>query len=61
MEEEDGTRRGRSHVVVPCRADNGGATQLHRPDRGSDIDWTTEDEKRRGVEEEGDSVAQEQD
>ena len=61
MGEEDGTRRGRSHVVVPCRADNGGATQLHRPDRGSDLDRTSEDEKRRGVEQEDDGVAQEQD
>ena len=61
MGEEDGTRRERSPAVVPGRTDDGGAMQLHRPDRGSNLDLTTEDEKRRGVEEEGDSVAQEQD
>ena len=61
MGEEDGTRRGRSHVVVPGQADDGGATQLHRPDRGSDLDRTSEDEKRRGVEQEDGGVPQEQD
>ena len=59
MGEEDGTRRGRSHAVVPGRADDGGAMQLHRPDRGSNLDLTTEDVKRRGVEQEDDGVAQE--
>ena len=33
---------------------------LHRPDRGFDLDLTAEDEKRRGVEQEDDGVAQEQ-
>ena len=57
MEEEDGTRRERRTAVVPCRADNGGATQLHRPDCGSDLDRTAKDEKRRGIEEEGNGEA----
>ena len=61
MGEEEGTRRGRSPAVVPGRADDGGAMQLHRPDRGSDLDLTAEDENRRGVEQEDDGVAQEQD
>ena len=61
MGEEDGTKRGRSPAVVPGRTDDGGAIQLHRPDRGSNLDLTTEDEKRRGVEQEDDGVAQEQD
>jgi len=61
MGEEDGTRRERSHAVVPGRTDDGGAMQLHRPDRGSDLDLTAEDEKRRGVEQEDDGVAQKQD
>ena len=46
---------------MPGRTDDGGAMQLHRPDRGSDLDLTAEDEKRRGVEQEDDGVAQEQD
>ena len=61
MGEEDGTRRERSPAVVPGRTDDGGAMQLHRPDCGSDLDLTAEDEKRRGVEQEDDGVAQEQD
>ena len=61
MGEEDGTRRGKSPAIVPGRTDDGGAMQLHRPDRGSDLDLTAEDEKRRGVEQEDDGVAQEQD
>jgi len=40
MGEEDGTRRGRSPAVVPGRTDDGGAFQLHRPDCGSDLDWS---------------------
>ena len=58
MREEDGNRRGRSPSVVPCRADGGGAMQLHQPDCGSDLNRTAENEKRRGVENEGDGVAQ---
>ena len=50
MGEEDGTRREESPAVVPGRTDDGGAMQLHRPDRGSNLDLTAEDEKRRGVE-----------
>ena len=42
MGEEDGTKRGRSPAVVPGRTDDGGAIQLHRPDRGSDLDLTPE-------------------
>ena len=61
MGEEDGTRRERSPAVVPGRTDDGSAMQLHRPDRGSDLDLTTKYEMRRGVEQEDDSVAQEQD
>ena len=61
MGEEDGTRRGRSPAVVPGRTDDGGAMQLYRPDRGFDLHLTAEDEKRRGVEQEDDGVAQEQD
>ena len=61
MGEEDGIRRGRSSAVVPGRTDDGGAMQLHRPDRGSDLDLTTKYEKRRRVEQEDDSVTQEQD
>ena len=61
MGEEDGTRRGRSSAVVPGRIDDGSAMQLHWKDRGSNLDLTTEDEKRRGVEQEDDGVAQEQD
>jgi len=61
MGEEEGTRRGRSHAVVPGQIDDGGTMQLHPPDRGSDLDLTAEDEKRRGVEQEDDGVAQEQD
>ena len=61
MGEEDGTKRGRSPAVVPGRTDDGGAIQLHRPDRGSNLDLTPEDEKRRGVEQEDDGIAQEQD
>ena len=40
---------------------DGGAMQLCQLDRGSDLDLTAEDEKRRGVEQEDDGVAQEQD
>jgi len=61
MGEKDGTRRGKSPAVVPCRTDDGGAMQLYRPDRGSDLDQTAKDEKRRGVEQEDDGVALEQD
>ena len=61
MGEEEGTRRGRSPAVVPGQIDDGDTMQLHRPDRGSDLDLTTKYEKRRGVEQEDDSVAQEQD
>ena len=61
MGEEDGTRRGRSPTVVPGRTDDGGAMQLYRPDRGFDLHLTAEDEKRRGVEQEDNGVAQEQD
>ena len=50
MGEEDGIRRGRSPAVVPGRTDDGGAMQLHRPDRGSNLDLTAEDQKRKGVE-----------
>ena len=51
----------KSPAVVSCRADGGGAMQLHRPDHGSDLDRTAEDEKRMGVEEEGVGVARGQD
>ena len=61
MGEEDGTRRGRSPAVVPGQPDDEGAMQLHRLDRGSDLDLTAEDEKRRGVEQDDDVVVHEQD
>ena len=61
MGEEDGTRRERSPAVVPGRTDDGGAMQLHRPDRDSDLDLPAKDEKRRRVEKEDDGVTQEQD
>ena len=59
MGEEDETKRGRSPAVVPGRTDDGGAIQLHRPDRGSDL--YRQPRTRRGVEQEDDGVAQEQD
>ena len=61
MGEKDGTRRGKSPAVVPCRTDDGDAMQLYRPDRGSDLNLKAEYEKRRGVEQEDDGVAQKQD
>ena len=60
MGKEDETRRERSPAVVPGRTDDGGAMQLYRPDRGSDLNLKAEYEKRRGVEQEDDGVAQEQ-
>jgi len=45
-------------MLVPCRVNGGGATQLRRPDRGSNLDRTAKDEKRREVEEDGDGEAQ---